>query len=143
MPIAKFAYNNAKNASINHILFKLNCDYHPKISFTKDINFRLRSCSANKLIKELRKLIDVYCQNLLYAKELQRRAHDQGVKSRSYASSKKVELNCKYIKTKRNKKLKNIFFGLFWVFHTVRKQMYKLELPIKWKIHDIFYVLFK
>ena len=26
--MAEFAYNNAKNASTGHILFKLNCEYH-------------------------------------------------------------------------------------------------------------------
>ncbi len=29
LPIAKFAYNKAKNASTNHMPFELNCRYHP------------------------------------------------------------------------------------------------------------------
>ena len=29
LPIAEFAYNNAKNASTNFMPFKLNCGYHP------------------------------------------------------------------------------------------------------------------
>ncbi len=29
LPMAEFAYNNAKNASIGHIPFKLNCGFHP------------------------------------------------------------------------------------------------------------------
>ena len=33
LPMAKFAYNNAKNASIGHISFKLNCDYYPQMSY--------------------------------------------------------------------------------------------------------------
>ncbi len=49
-------------------------------------------------------------------------------------------MNSKYIKTKRNKKLKNKFFGPFRVFHAVEKQAYKLELLTKWKIYDVFYV---
>ena len=32
------------------------------------------------------------------------------------------------------------FFGLFCVLHLVGKQVYKLELSRKWKIHDVFYV---
>lgn len=35
----------------------------------------------------------------------------------------------------------NKFFGLFQVFYTIEKQAYKFELPIKQKIHDVFYVL--
>ena len=38
-------------------------------------------------------------------------------------------------------KLKNKFFGLFQVFHLVKKQAYKLELSTKWKIHNIFHML--
>ncbi len=39
-----------------------------------------------------------------------------------------------------NKKLENKFFGPFRVLYAVGKQAYKLELPTKWKIQDIFYV---
>ena len=63
--ITELDYNNAKNASIGHIFFELNCGYYPKISFEEDVNSRLRSCFANKLAKELKKLMKGCCQNLL------------------------------------------------------------------------------
>ncbi len=138
--MAGFTYNNSKNASTRHTLFKLNCGYNPKVSFQEDVDSRSRSCSANKLAEELRDLMEVCCQNLLHAQALQNRVHNKGVKSRSYALGEKVWLNSKYIKTKRNKKLESKFFGLFRVFQAVGKQAYKLKLPTKWKIHDIFYV---
>ncbi len=138
--MAEFTYNNAKNASTGHTPFKLNCGYHPRVSFEEDVDPRSRSRSANELAEELRELMEVCCQNLLHAQELQKRAHDKGVKSRSYAPGEKVWLNSRYIKTKRNKKLESKFFGPFRVFHVVGKQAYKLELPAKWKIHDVFHV---
>ena len=138
--IAEFAYNNTKNASTGHTLFKFNCGYHSKVFFEEDVDFRLRSRSTNELAEKLKKLIEVCCQNLLHAQELQKRAYDKGVKSRSYALGEKVWLNSKYIKTKKNKKLKSKFFEPFQVFHTIEKQAYKLELPTKWKIHNIFHV---
>ena len=119
--IAEFAYNNAKNASTGHILFKLNCGYHPKVSYKEDVDSYFRSCSINKLAKELRKLKKVYYQNLLYVQKLQKRAHVKEIKSHSYAPSKKIWLNSKYIKIKRNKKLQNKFFGPFQVFYVVKK----------------------
>ena len=79
-------------------------------------------------------------KNLHHAQELQKRAHNKGVKPRSYAPGKKVWLNSKYIKTKHNQKLEAKFFGPFRVLHPVRKQAYKLEIPKKWRIHDVFYV---
>ena len=113
LPIVEFAYNNAKNASTGHTSFELNYDYHLRVSFKEDVDPRSKSCSANKLEEELRELIEVCCQNLLHAKELQKRAHDKGIKSRSYALGKKVWLNSKYIKTKRNKKVESKFYGPF------------------------------
>ncbi len=77
----EFVYNNVKNASTGHIPFEINYGYHPKVSFEEDINPYSRSCSAHKLVKELRELIEVCCQNLLHTQELQKRAHDKGIKS--------------------------------------------------------------
>ncbi len=140
LPMVEFAYKNAKNASTGHTPFEHNCGYYPRVSFEKNVNPRLRSCSANELVKELRELIEVCCQNLLHAQELQKRAYDKGVKSRSYTPGEKVWLNSKYIKTKKNKKLESKFFEPFRVLHIVGKQAYTLELPTKWKIHDVFHV---
>ncbi len=67
LPMAEFAYNNAKNASTGHTPFELNCGYHLRVSFEEDVDPRLRSRSANELAEELRELMEVCCQNLLHA----------------------------------------------------------------------------
>ena len=82
----------------------------------------------------------VYCKNLFYAQKLQKQAHNKGVKSKSYAPNDRVWLNSKYIKTKQNWKLKAKFSEPFQILYSVRKQVYKLKLPKKWKIYNIFYV---
>ncbi len=127
--MAKFAYNNAKNASTGHTPFELNCRYHPQAFYKEDVDPCSQSKSVDKLMTELRELIIVCRENLQHAQELQ-----------SYAPGEKVWLNSKYIKTKQNRKLEAKFFGPFRVLHSVRKQAYKLELPKKWKIHVIFHV---
>ena len=38
LSMAKFAYNNAKNASTGYRLFELNCGYHPCVFFEKNTN---------------------------------------------------------------------------------------------------------
>ena len=129
--MAKFAYNNAKNASTGHTPFELNYGYHPRMSYEEEVNLRSKSKSADKLSAKLRELIFVCRENLHHAHELQKQAYDKSVKPRSYAPSDKVWLNSKYIKTKRNQKLEAKFFGPFRVFHPIGKQAYKLELSRK------------
>ncbi|MCJ1348838.1 hypothetical protein MMC31_007071, partial [Peltigera leucophlebia] len=74
----------------------------------EDLDPRSKTKSADELSAELRELMTVCPENLHHAQELQKRAHDKGVKPRSYAP--------------------------------VGKQAYKLELPKKWRIHDVFHV---
>ena len=138
--MAKFAYNNAKNASTGHMPFELNCGYHLWMSYEKEVDPCSKSKLVDKLSAELRELMIVCQQNLYHTQELQKWAHDKGVKPRNYVHNDKVWLNSKYIKSKWNQKLKAKFFGPFRVLHSVGKQAYKLELPKKGKIHDVFYV---
>ena len=140
LPMAEFAYNNAKNASTGYTPSELNCGYHPRVSYEEDVDPRSKSKSADDLANDLRELMTVCRENLQHAQDLQKRAHDKGTKPRSYAPGDKVWLNSKYIKTKRNRKLEAKFFGPFRVLHPVGKQAYKLELPKKWRIHDVFHV---
>ena len=64
VPIAKFAYNNAKYASTGYILFELNCGYHPRVFYKEDVKHHFRSKAANELTKELNNLIVIYRENL-------------------------------------------------------------------------------
>ena len=57
--MAEFAYNNAKNTSTGHMFFKLNCSFYPQVSFEVNINLFPKSCSANKLTKELKELMNI------------------------------------------------------------------------------------
>ena len=67
LPMAKFAYNNIKNANTSHTLFEFNCGYHLQVSFKDNVDLCSKSRFANKLVKELRELIDIYQQNLFHA----------------------------------------------------------------------------
>lgn len=61
--MAKFPYNNRKNASISYILFKLNSGFY-FIVFLKDFDFCSKSKATNKLKTKLKKLIIIYCKNI-------------------------------------------------------------------------------
>ena len=71
---------------------------------------------------------------------LQKRYHDKHAKPKSYAPRDKVWLNSKYIKTKRNRKLKFKYFRPSQVLYPVEKQAYKLELLRRWRIHVIIHM---
>ena len=88
--MAEFIYNNPYNTSISHTPFEFNYGYHPKVSFKEIVNLRSRFRYVNKLVKELKKLIEICCQNLFYVQELQNRAHNQRVKSCNYTAGEKV-----------------------------------------------------
>ena len=79
-------------------------------------------------------------ENLHHTQKLQKRAHNESVKPKSYAPSDKVWLNNKYIKTKCNRKFEAKFFRPFRVLHLVGKQAYKLKLPKRWRMHKVFHV---
>ena len=111
--MAEFAYNNAKNTSTSHTPFELNYGYHSRMSYKEKVNPYSQSKSVDKLLAKLKKLMIVCCKNLYNAQELQKRAHNKDVKPRSYASSEKVCLNSKYIRTKQNQKLEAKFFEPF------------------------------
>ena len=128
LPMAEFAYNNAKNASTGHTPFELNCGYHPRVSYEEDLDPRSKSKTAEELSSELRNLMAVCQQNLHHAQEFQKQAHDKGVKPQSYTPGNKVWLSSKHLRIKRNRKLEAKFFGLFRILHLVGKQAYKLEL---------------
>ena len=90
LPIAEFAYNNAKNASIGYTLFELNCDFHPRSSYEEDIDPCSKSKTADQLVIELHTLISMCKKNLRYAQELQKRYHNNHPKLWSYAPGDKV-----------------------------------------------------
>ena len=57
--MAEFAYNNIKNASINHISLKLNYKYYPYIFYKKNFDLYLKSKIVKKLFFRLKNLIVV------------------------------------------------------------------------------------
>ena len=140
LSMAEFAYNNAKNASTGFTPFEINCGYHLRVSYKEDLDSCSQSKTVEELSFELQNLIAAYQQNLHHAQELQTQAHDKSAQPQSYAPSDKVWLSSNHLKTKRNRKLEAKFLCLFWVLHPVSKQAYKLELPKKWGIHDIFHI---
>ena len=88
--MAEFAYQNAKNTSTGHTSFELNCGYSPWVFYEEDLDPRSKLKTAEKLSFELQNLMTICQQNVYHAQELQKRAHNKGVKPQSYAPGDKV-----------------------------------------------------
>ena len=59
LPIAKFVYNNTKNASTGHTPFELNYGYHPQMLYKEEVDSPSKSKSVDELSAELRELMIV------------------------------------------------------------------------------------
>ena len=90
--MAEFAYKNAKNASTGLMPFELNCGYRPRVSYEEDVDPCFKYKWTDKFSAELQELIIACWENLRLAQELQKRAHDTGLRSRSSAPDDKVWL---------------------------------------------------
>ncbi len=61
--MAKFTYNNARNASTGYTPFELNYGFHPKVSYKEDVDPYFRSKSVDMLATVLRELMTVCRDN--------------------------------------------------------------------------------
>ena len=80
LPMAEFAYNNAKNANTGHTPFELNCRYHSCVFYKEDLDLCSKLKTTEKLSSKLQNLIAVCQQNLYHVQELQKQAHNKEVK---------------------------------------------------------------
>ena len=65
---------------MSHILFELNCSYYSQVFFKNKYDRCFRSFSANELATKLRKLINIYFQNLLHTQDLHKQVYDKKIK---------------------------------------------------------------
>lgn len=84
----------------SHIPFKLNCDYHLRMSIEKNRDFYFCSKTNNRLAIKLQNLLVVCHQNLYHVQKYQKQAHNKRNKPKSYVSGNKIWPNSKYIKNK-------------------------------------------
>ena len=140
LSIAEFAYNNAKNSVTDISPFETNLGYSPRISWDENIDSKSRSQTAVDNAKHLFTLMNVYKDAILTAQQSQTEYVNKHRKSRDYKVDDLIWLNTKYLKTKRNRKLKFKNFDPFLITNVIGLQFYRLELPSDWRIHNVFHV---
>lgn len=69
--MAEIAYNNVRNISTSYTPFELNCGYHFRVSFKKNVDSHSKSKVVDELIAKFKVLMSMYKENLYDTQELQ------------------------------------------------------------------------
>ena len=138
--MTEFVYNNSINASINCSSFEVNLNFFSRMSFEKFFDFRAKSVLVKQHAVHFSKLIEMFQKVLSHAQIKQKKYADVRMKFMKYAIDDHVWLRNKNIRTKRNKKLEWKQFESFEIFDKINKQVYKLVLSTRWRIHNVFHV---
>ena len=140
LPMAEFAYKNSMNASTGLSPFEVITGYSPRMTFEEPSDPRAKSVSAKAHARHLNALMQVCKEALLVAQQHQKTFADKHSKPIQYAVGDYVWLRSQNIRTKRNRKLEWKAFGPFEILNKYGDQVYKLDLPKRWRIHDVFHV---
>lgn len=111
------------------------------MSYEHDIDKRSASESANSNIMRYRETLALLKKELAIAQKRQAKSFNKHAAERSYSVSDWVYLDRRNIKTTRpNWKLNWKFIGPFQILEKYGRNAYRLDLPTKFKFHDVFHV---
>jgi Chromo (CHRromatin Organisation MOdifier) domain len=143
LPLAEFAYNNARNSSTGMSPFYANYGYHPRASLKVQPRSDQRNPAAEDLANHLKQVHEELRWNLGQAQERYKKNFDRKANpAPPFVVGDLVWLNRKNIATTRpSRKFDSKRFGPFKILKVVgdSKLAFQLELPPQWKIHDVFH----
>ena len=145
LPQAKFSYNNSQHASTQCSPFFALMGQHPRLEETigkipedKGTNVLAAHKRAKAIMTIRQKLKPAYQESLLDTAKY----YNKKIEPMTHAIGNKVWLLGKNLTTIRPcKKLDCKFHGPFWVLDVINKNTYRLELPLRLKIHTVFHAL--
>lgn len=132
LPFAEFSFNNSINASTKTSPFMANYGFNPRMDF---LNL------DNAYVKDINEVLEKLKDNLSKAQERQKFYADKKRIDKNFKINDLVLLNTKNIRTTRpSKKLDLKKIGPFKVLAKIGNASYRLELPLHFKIHNVFHV---
>jgi hypothetical protein len=134
LPLAEFAHNSWKNESTGHSPFEVLMGYNPRAEWT----------TVPSPIPQVTLRLDQFKKAREQAQRLMRKAQQGWEKhkreGRIFQEGDQVWLEGRHIKTHQPMaKLAAKRHGPFKVTRVLSPLNYQLELPVQWKIHDVFH----
>lgn len=140
LPIAQFAYNNAKHSTTEHTPFYAVFGYHPRLSVTLPRSNKDQT-PADQRLQNIHNLHEEMKFNIKLSLEKHSQYYNKRVtKGPSYQVGDKVWLSTKNIKSQRpTGKLDYKRLGPFPIIEAIGSRSFKLQLPPTMKIYPVFH----
>ena len=141
LPVAQFAYNATPQEGLGTSPFKANYGYEPKTSLTPR-QAKKTSETAKERMEKLMQLHRNLHESAKLVQERMKRYYDQKVsEGPDLKEGDKVYLLTKNFESKRpSKKLDHVKMGPFKIISKVTEVSYRLDLPLKMKIHPVHHI---
>jgi hypothetical protein len=149
LPVVEFAYNNAKQTSINMSPFYADLGQHPRLpdELLQETRFDKKT-NVESTSTFLRKMYNILLQTrraISAAQSKQKHYADQHRRELDFEVGDKVMLSSENITTEANRqrptrKLAHPFIGPFAIEAKVSPVSYRLQLPAEMRIHPVFHV---
>ena len=153
LPLCEFAHNNARSSATGMSPFYVCFGKHPLTPMSAVIDAANAAwqaepqenkefLSADKFIADRRKIVSHAQEAIEAARRRMLRQEDGKRRPVTFSVGDQVSLRTKHlgISTLPSKKLFPLWLGPFTVSKVINPAAYQLELPIKWKIHNVFHV---
>lgn len=138
---AEIAYNNSKNDSTGFSPFYLNHGQDMRLPAGAINSVNTPNAAVGDLLSELQSTMVLVQKNLVHAQEVQKKYADQHRREETFAIGDKVLVDARDINfTSGSKKLLDKYIGPYTIVALVGPVAYRIELPKKFRIHDVFHV---
>src|ERR1700712_2354959 len=142
LPLAEYCYNNSVTTATQLSPFYANYGFHPRTNWP--VEMESKDPASKSYAHWMTSVHELCASHLKITQERMSRYYDKTKSAPpQYSVGDLVMLNGKNIRTRRAaKKLDNKLFGPFKVNKVVgtRKMSVGLELPKRWRVHNVFHV---
>jgi hypothetical protein len=140
LPFAEYAYNNSASSATNVSPFYANYGFHPRKTWGKDVG--IKNPTAHCRVHWTVEVHEACREALGKARERMGKFYDRKrTPAPTYAVDDLVMLDMRNIKTRRpTRKFDQKKQGPFRITKVVSRSAVRVDLPRRWRIHDVFHV---